>query len=110
MTTKAAAERLRKAWKGDHWDTADVAEYRGGGWIVDLRDIAEAYLAEHPADDEQAITFDELCEVFADSDDVFPSLRKGVIGASIETYITLATWGQARRLAAALGIELRNPQ
>lgn len=61
-----------------------------------------------PADEAEPITLEELEAAFADSD-VFPSVRHGQTGVSIDTYIELKTRSDLRLLCRALGITLEEP-
>ena len=86
--------------------------------------LAKAYLADHPADDDEPVTEEWLCSVGAKKDDVsvfFPSPIQGVPAIEFskeqawltnEDYagveIKLKTRGDVRRLCAALGIEMKS--
>jgi len=122
-----AAERLRKAieryrsyrialsaWQGGDGDQPDYDQMP-----EDTCEIADAYLAEHPADDEEPIDAYFLRACGFDGDGQMqkygPGMRLGDIKVNHAwewswhnswPFRELKTRGQLRRLAAALGIEL----
>ncbi len=118
-----AAERLRQNESGD-------ACYPFDGGVMEMEDtrtLAEAYLAEHPADDELEITDDWLRSVgFVDIDehgsgmllqvtDEGPEVSIGyrgqwlVGGDELSEAAQPKTRGQLRLLSKALGITLNEP-
>lgn len=127
---KAAAERLRRArvaWGAEYLDNPVMVEVP----VAILRDhdiIADAYLAEHPADDGEAIDEAWLLSVgfenmvsgvkmriksaaWKDSDHHLRHTQFGFVGdawfANGLGCAPCKTRGDVRRLAKALGIELK---
>ena len=128
---RAAAERIRRFKSGEHpfaiYGEDDAATQ---GWH-DRKILAEAYIAEHPADDETGLSVEWMTAVGfrqtgagwwrvgkhgretlaldyhdnTESGDVFslPTNR------FMPLRVLVATRGQLRRLCAALGVPLNNP-
>lgn len=123
---RAAAERYRKlgtesAIITDHTgNPTGFVRVPGGRWD-EVTDLADAYLAEHPADDADDITEDWLREIGFTYDDewgatyiygykTFPLWYEDLCGEwgwGEAELPTPKTRGEVRRLMAALGIEAR---
>lgn len=110
---KAAAERLRADAYAD-WDYMDGI-YASDKQLEDRRLIAKAYLAEHPADNDEPITDSWLRKIgFQDMETGLESQDHVVIVNAWGMDFTVCngkpkpeTRGDVRRLAKALGLELK---
>lgn len=115
---RAAAERLRRLEAGEHQD-AVYGDFANAFRRLDTQTLADAFLAEHPADDDEPDTEEWLRGVgFTDCKN--DGLRLSILARYPNlgmpfwevcgTVIRLAqpkTRGQLRRLCAALGISLK---
>ena len=99
---RSAVERVRRVRNGEeayavygqHVD-AHALHWR------DLGQVADAYLAEHPADDDEPPSMVELEELFADP--LFPPVeRDGKRFAFVNAYVEMQTKRQLRQLQEAL--------
>ena len=100
---RSAAERVRRVRNGEtiyavyNQDVdAHALHWR------DLGRVADAYLAEHPADDDEPPSAAELDELFRDP--LFPPVaRDGKRFAFVQAYVEIQTRGQLRALVKGLG-------
>lgn len=119
---REAAERLRRMETGV--GLREVYEYYGDmpgdeldKWMIDRALVAKAYLAEHPEDDGKAVTPQWLKKLhgaevgFGGWPRIGP-IQWDQIGLSAVVSTLQGTWplptrGHVRRLAVALGVELK---
>ena len=120
MDVAKAAERLRRIWDGEKYRAVYGCEQTlGGHQAIDERKLVEAYLAEHdptPIDEpwlrSVGIWTGEILFVnFADDDGYHLAINQDSYGIEwVALGKVFKTRGDVRRLAAALGIELKRDQ
>ena len=122
ISVEAAASRLRDdAYK----DAEFIDVYASVDQWDDQEILANAYLAEHPADDAEPMTLEWvgevtgelLCEIGGDSSRAFVNAggiltihRDGRVFIQLKIVKPVKTRGDVRRLCAALGVELNEPE
>jgi hypothetical protein len=117
----AACSRMRSDWDRTSKIIKEDGSYKHK-WIEDLCTITDAYLAEHPADDDEPVTEEWLDEMFGTYLRQFwewsviygVRIAKDPDGFKLLTGYQVARTGLARgdvrRLCSALGIPLSESQ
>lgn len=102
---RAAAERLRKNRYNDNsiYEGIDHTKERD----IDRKILADAYLALHPADDDEPVTEDWVIESGLSDIDLVDEMKRFLdSGERTEGKVRpcFTTRGQVRRLLAAMGV------
>lgn len=104
---KAAAERVRRISNGEFFDAVYGRNLSDLGqrefWMRDRELLADAYLAEHPADDDEPVDLDWLEEQLHDSDFTVSQIGWKFF-VQFEGRIEIKTRGQLRALLKGLGV------
>lgn len=100
-TVKVYETRAKPSWHKGDWGRAEQLDWAQEKYNNDCELLARAYLAEHPADDDEPPSMVELEELFADP--LFPPVeRDGKRFAFVNAYVEMQTKRQLRQLQEAL--------
>jgi hypothetical protein len=119
MSVRESADRLRRFVRGERFRDVYGKDFAPMEVGIDRNAVIAAYLAEHPADEDEALStpaaidwLDSLSRVGGDLSMItVRACDDGmhlVSGDWVSPHV--ATKGDVRRLAAALGIDLQEPR
>lgn len=114
---KAAAERVRRtinedtvriyetrakpSWHKGDWNRAEQLDWAQEKYNNDCEQIARAFLAEHPADEDEPVKMEELCRAARECDIQLIVIQDGTV--DVWGTVHPKTRGQLRALLKGLG-------